>query len=72
MQDSVGSMGRFSDSGSEDAFGPEIIQCVDGQEPQIHEVWDFVSDGITREIHPTAQMDVGSEFYFISVIIVSS
>ena len=33
---------------------------MDGREPQIHEVWDFGSDGITREVHPTEQLDVGA------------
>ena len=33
-----------------------------GREPQIHEVWAFGEDGITREVHPTAQVDVGAEF----------
>ena len=33
---------------------------MDGREPQIHEVWTFGEDGVTREVHPTAQLDVVS------------
>ena len=36
---------------------------MDGQEPQIHEVWTFGEDGITREVHPIAQVDVGAGFF---------
>ena len=32
---------------------------MDGQEPQIIEVWDFGSNGVTREVHLTAQVNVG-------------
>ena len=33
---------------------------MDGRQPQIHEIWNFAEDGITREIHPTGQEDVSS------------
>ena len=33
---------------------------MDGREPQIHEVWDFGSDGITRELQPNDRVYVGS------------
>ena len=33
---------------------------MDGWEPQINEVWAFGSDGITCEVHPTAQVYVGA------------
>ena len=59
-RDTVGSINSPSDSVSRDAEGPEFIRCVDGQEPQIHEVWTFGEDGITREVHPTEQVDVGA------------
>ena len=59
-RDPVGSIGRPSDSGSTDAEGPKFIWCVDGQEPQIHEVWDFGEDGVTHEVHLTEQVDVGT------------
>ena len=52
---------RFdSDSGDED--GPELIQYVDGRDPQVHEVWNFGEDGVTREVHPIARVDVGDGF----------
>ena len=46
-----------SDSGGKD--GPEFIRCVDGRQPQIYEVWTFSEDCVTREVHPTARIDVG-------------
>ena len=33
---------------------------MDGQDHQVHEVWAFSDDGITREVHLTAQVDVGA------------
>ena len=33
---------------------------MDGKDPQIHEVWTFGEDGVTREVHPTAQVDFGA------------
>ena len=56
----VGSISRPSDSGNGGAEVPELIQFVDGQEPQIHKFWDFGDDGVTREVHPTSQVDVGA------------
>ena len=41
-----------------DKDGPEFIRCFDGRQPKIHEVWTFVEDGVTREVHPTARVDV--------------
>ena len=38
----------------------EFIRCVGGRQPQIHELWSFVEDGITREVHPFARIDVGN------------
>ena len=57
----MGSIRRSSDSGSRGTEGVEFIRCVDGQEPQIHESWCFVSDGVTREVHTTAQIYIGAE-----------
>ena len=54
----VVSIRRTSDSGSGDNEGPEFIQCVYGQEPQIHEFWAFGDDGVTIEVHPTARVDI--------------
>ena len=58
----VGSIYWPYDSGSGDEDGPKFIQCVDGRDPQIHEVWTFGEDGVTREVHPTSQVDVGTGF----------
>ena len=48
----------FASGGTE---GVEFIQCVDGQEPQIHKMWCLSSDSITPEVHPTARISVGAE-----------
>ena len=50
-----------SDSGSGGTKGVEFIRCIDGQEPQIHEIWRLSSDGVTCEVHLAAQIDVGTE-----------
>ena len=49
-----------SGSGGEDV--PEFFCCVDGQHPKIFEVWTFGEDGVTREVHPIARVDVGAGF----------
>ena len=59
-KDPVGSIGLPSDSGSGDSEVPKFIQCVDGREPHIHEVWAFGEDGVTREFYLTVQVDVGA------------
>ena len=56
----VGSIGQTSDYSSGDAEGPNFIWCVDGREPPIHEVLAFGDNGVTREVHPTAWVDVGA------------
>ena len=35
---------------------------MDGRDPQIHEFWTSGEDGVTREVHLTAQVDVGTGF----------
>ena len=47
----------LASSGSND--GLEFIRCVGGQQPQIHELWSFAKDRITREVHTFARIDVG-------------
>ena len=37
-----------------------FVQCVDGRELLIHEVWSLGLDGIIREFHPTARVEVPS------------
>ena len=54
-------------SGGKD--GPGFIRCVDGQQPQIHEVWFFGEEGVTPKVHPTARVDVGDfvgECYYLT------
>ena len=46
------------DSGSRGTNIVDLIWCVDGREPQLHEIWCLVSVNVTREIHPTAQVEV--------------
>ena len=41
---------------SEDGLG--FNRCVGGQEPQIHELWSFAEDGVTRKVHLFARIDV--------------
>ena len=54
----MGSIRRPSDSGIGITSDTALIQCVDGQEPQIHEFWCLGLDGIRREFCPTAQVEV--------------
>ena len=37
-----------------------FICCVGRHHPQIHEVWTFANDGITRKIYPFVRVDVGA------------
>ena len=45
-----------SGSGANDRL--EFIRCVGGREPQIHKLWIFAEDGITREVHPFTRIVV--------------
>ena len=58
----VGSIYWPSDYGSGDVYGPEFIRCVDGRQPQIHEVCSFGEYGVTHEVRTTARVDVGTGF----------
>ena len=55
----VGVIRQPSSSGSGDEDGIEFIRWVGGREPQIHELWSFTKDGITRKVHPFARIYVG-------------
>ena len=46
-----------SDRGGEDRF--EFIRCDGRREPQIHKLWSFAEDRITREVHSFVRIDVG-------------
>ena len=54
----VGVIRQPSNSGSADEDGLEFICCVGGREPQIHKLWIFDEDGITREVHPFTWINV--------------
>ena len=54
----MGSIRRPSNSGSIGTKGIEFIRCVDGHEPQIHKIWCLGYDGVTLEVHLTAQIEV--------------
>ena len=54
----MGSIYRPSDSGSDSTEATTFIQCVDGLEPLIRELWCLGLDGISREVHPTELVDV--------------
>ena len=54
------SIRRSSNSGSGGTEDVDFIQCVDSQEPQIHNIWCLSSDGVTRKIHPTMQAEVAA------------
>ena len=58
----VVSVRHRSNSGSGGEDGQEFICCVNGRQPEIHEVWIFGEDGVTHEVHPTARVDVGAGF----------
>ena len=55
----VGVIRQSSNSGSGADDRLEFIRYVGGREPQIHELWIFAEDGITREVHHFARIDVG-------------
>ena len=57
----MGPIRWYSYSGSGGTKGVKFVQCIDGQEPQMHEIWCLDSNGITRKVHLTAQIDVGDE-----------
>ena len=61
-QDLVGYMPCQANYGSGGEDGPEFIHCVDGRQTQIHEVWNFGENGVTREVCSTVRIDVGSGF----------
>ena len=52
------SIQRPSDSGRGIIEATAIIQCVDGREPQIHDLWYLVLNGISCKVCTTSQVDV--------------
>ena len=58
--DPVGATGWPSKSGCGDADISKFICCVDGRDPEVNAVWILGEDGVTPEVHPTVQVDVGT------------
>ena len=56
----IGSIYQPSNPGNGSTEDTDLIQCVDGQEPQIHEVRSLGLDGIIHEVNPTAQVEVSA------------
>ena len=42
---------RYPDPGA-------FIQCVDGRDPMIHELWGHENDSICRKVQPTACIEI--------------
>ena len=47
-----------SDSCCGGADRSKFVRCVDRRDPEVHEVWIWGDDGITPEVHLTAQIDI--------------
>ena len=47
-----------SNPGSRSTKETGVIQCVDGREPQIHELWCLDLYNTTHEVHPTGCVEV--------------
>ena len=58
MPDPVRTARWPSDSSCGDADRSKFICCVDCYEPEVNEVLILGEDGVTPEVHPTAQVDV--------------
>ena len=54
----MGSIRRNSNPCSNSTKEIAVIQCVDGWEPQIYELWSLGLDGIIRKIPPISQVDI--------------
>ena len=54
----MGSIRRPSDSGRRSTEATALIQCVDGQEPQIHDLLYLGLDRISCEVFTTVQVEV--------------
>ena len=50
----MGTIRRPSDSGSRVTEATSFIQCINGREPQIHDLWYMDLDGISCKVHYSA------------------
>ena len=57
----MGTNRRPLDSGSGGSEATDFIQYINGQEPQIHELWCLSLDVISCKTHPTVGVDVVAE-----------
>ena len=64
----MGTTHRPLDYGSGGTEAPAFIQCINGWEPQIHEMWCLGLYSIRREVHPTLCVEVtpGTVRYFMT------
>ena len=56
----TGYIRRPYDYSNGDTEDTEFIRCVDGRDPQLHEMWCLSLDNVIRKIYPTAQIEVGA------------
>ena len=65
---SVGKIRRPSNSSIGGPDNGTFIQCVDVRYPQIHELWCWDIDGICREVHTAARVDIpaGTVWEFVT------
>ena len=54
----MGSIRHPLDPAIRSAEDTTFIKCVDGQEPQIHELWCLVLNNIIQKEYPTAHLEV--------------
>ena len=58
----MGSIKSPSDgTGRRDPYPNFFIQCINGQELMDNKLWSHGLDGISRDIHPTAQVEIPPE-----------
>ena len=58
LSEPVGAILWNSNSGCGDADRSKFVCCVDGRDPEVHEVLIWGDDKITPKVHPTARVDV--------------
>ena len=58
--DLVKAIHQPSNSGSGYDDGLDFIRCVGKRQPEIHEVWTFCDDRITRKVHPFVRVDISA------------
>ena len=57
----IGAICRTSNYGSGGTEATAFIQCINVQEPQVHELWCLVLDRISRKVDTTARVEVPAE-----------